>query len=139
MDLSSVIKIDVSQTLFVCQVLYATAVTITKTSIIASYLRIFPTAVFGYLMAITTAVIVALWICSVFITIFQCHPVQEAWDITLQKKNCLDILKFFYFAASVNITTDLVLCISPLPLISKLNLPANERVMLCTLFGLGLL
>jgi hypothetical protein len=123
----------------VCQVLYATAVTFTKASIIASYLRILPKALFRRLMYVTGAVILASWICSVLITIFQCHPIQGAWDFELTNTKCIDILTFFYISSSVNIVTDLILCTSPLPLFAKLNIALNERIMLCVLFGFGLL
>lgn len=140
-DLNPATVIDSSmkivKTLFVCQVLYATAVTTTKASIIASYLRVLPTPVFRRLMYITTFLIVAMWICSVFVTIFQCDPVEGAWDFTMQNKRCLSILKFFYFASSVNILTDLVLCTSPLPLFWKLDISLKDRVILCMLFGTG--
>lgn len=90
-------------------------------------------------MYVTAAIILAVWVCSLFITIFQCDPIEGAWDFTLQSKKCLPILKFFYFGSSVNIATDLVLCISPMPLFWKLNASLNERVILCLLFGTGLL
>lgn len=127
------------RTLFVCQVLYATAVTITKASIIASYLRVLPTPFFRRLMHVTATLIAAMWICSVFVTIFQCDPVKGAWDFTLQKKKCLSILNFFYFSSSVNILTDLVLCTSPLPLFWRLEISLRERIILCMLFGTGVL
>jgi hypothetical protein len=132
-------KTEFSQTLFICQVLYSTAVTFTKASIIASYLRVLPTPIFRRLMYATASLIVALWICSVFVTIFQCDPIAGAWEFALLKKKCINILHFFYFASSVNILTDLVLCTSPLPLFWKLEISFKERVILCTLFGTGVL
>jgi hypothetical protein len=127
------------QTLIVCQVLYATAVTLTKISIIASYIRVFPTRTFHYFMYITAAVIIGLWVCAVLVTIFQCSPVRAAWDFTLENRKCIPILKFFYAAASVNIATDLILCIAPLPLCWKLRIGVNERIILCMLFAVGFL
>lgn len=90
-------------------------------------------------MFVTAGLVLAFWICSVFVTVFQCDPVSGAWDFELQHKKCIPILKFFYVAASFNIITDLILCTAPLPLFWKLNIPLNERIMLCVLFGFGLL
>jgi hypothetical protein len=123
----------------VCQILYATAITFTKASIIALYLRILPKTLFRRLMYVTAAVILALWICSVLVTIFQCDPIRGAWDFELQNKKCVRIVNFFYVASSVNVITDLLLCTSPLLLFWKLKIALNERVMLCVLFGFGLL
>src|ERR1700761_5272908 len=91
------------QFLFTCQVLYATAITLTKLSIIISYIRLFPTTWLHRLMYGTAAIVATFWVCSVFITIFQCNPVRAAWDFTLTNKRCIPILKYFYVAASVNI------------------------------------
>jgi hypothetical protein len=90
-------------------------------------------------MYVTAAIVVALWICSVCVTIFQCDPIEGAWDFELQRRKCLPIEKFFYFQSALNIMTDLILCTSPLPLFWSLNIALNERIMLCTLFGFGLL
>lgn len=128
-----------SQILIVCQVLYATAVTLTKISIIASYIRVFPTRTFHRFMYITAGVIVGFWVCSVLVTVFQCSPVRAAWDFTLKNKKCIPILHFFYAAQSVNIATDLILCIAPLPLCWKLRIGVNERIILCLLFAVGFL
>lgn len=128
-----------SQSLIACQVLYAIAVTLTKISIIASYLRVFPTRTLHRFMYITAGVIVGLWVCSTLVTIFQCSPVRAAWDFTLQDRKCIPIVDFFYAAASVNIATDLMLCIAPLPLCWKLRIGTNERIILCLLFAVGFL
>ena len=125
--------------LLVCQLLYVTAITITKASIIASYLRVLPTPTFRWLMYVTGTVVIAIWICSVFVTTFQCTPTYAAWDLLVQKKKCLNIVNFFYVQSSINIATDLLLCTSPLPLFWKLNVARNERILLCTVFGFGLL
>jgi hypothetical protein len=130
---------NLTQYLFTCQALYATAVTLTKLSIVNSYIRVFPTPWFHRLMYGTAAIIVAFWVCSVFITIFQCNPVRAAWDFTLPHRACVPILKYFYVAASINIATDLILCLSPLPVCWSLGISIHERVVLCVLFGVGLL
>jgi hypothetical protein len=90
-------------------------------------------------MFATAAIIVSWWISSVFVTIFQCNPVRGAWDFDLQKKKCIRILNFFYVSSSVNIATDLLLCLSPAPLLWKLRISRQERVILCVLFVVGLL
>jgi hypothetical protein len=87
----------------------------------------------------TGAVVLALWVCSVFVTIFQCTPVQAAWDFTLGTQKCIHVIPFFYVTASFNIATDLLLCTLPLPHFWKLNLPVKDRSIVCVLFGFGLL
>jgi hypothetical protein len=104
-----------------------------------SYLRIFPNEIFRKLLYITGAFCIAIWVCSVVVTIFQCSPVRGAWEFTLENKKCIHILRFFYVTASFNIATDLLLCTLPLPQFWKLNLPLKERTIVCVLFGFGFL
>ncbi len=119
--------------------MYATGTTLTKFSIMASYLRIFPNETFRRLIYATGAIVFAIWVCSVVVTIFQCLTVKGAWEFTLEHKKCIHILKFIYVTAGFNIATDLLLCILPLPQFWKLNLPVKERSIVCVLFGFGFL
>lgn len=117
--------------------MYATALMLVKISIVTSYLRVFPTVLFRRIMYALSAAIVAVWICSILVTIFQCNPVQGAWDFSLPR-NCLPIVKFFYFATSFSIFTDFLLCTLPLPVFWKLKLPARQKYIVSVLFGVGL-
>jgi hypothetical protein len=128
-----------SKILLVCQVLYATAITSTKLSIIATYLRVLPNRKLHRLLYCTGALILGLWVCSVFVTIFQCNPVRGAWDFDLEGSRCIHIQTYFYIASGFNIATDLVLCIAPIPIFWKLKISQKERIILSVLFGVGLL
>jgi hypothetical protein len=117
--------------------MYATALMLVKISIVTSYLRVFPTTLFRRIMYALSACIVAVWICSILVTIFQCKPVRSAWDFTLAR-DCLDIVSFFYFTTAFSIFTDFLLCILPLPVFFRLKLPARQKIIVSMLFGIGL-
>lgn len=117
--------------------MYATALMLVKISIVVSYLRVFPTVLFRRTMYTLSVAIVAVWICSILVTIFQCKPVRAAWDFTL-RRDCLPIVKFFYFTTSFSIFTDFLLCTLPLPVFWKLKLPARQKYIVSVLFGVGL-
>jgi len=138
LTLSFDILLTPGKLLYVCQIFYATGLAMVKGSIIASYFRIFPNHLFRKLMYVTGVVVIAVWICSIFVTIFQCRPIQGAWDFDMPH-NCVNIEHFFYAMAGFNIATDLILCTFPLPLFWKLHLPLRERVVVCFLFAFGLL
>lgn len=118
--------------------MYATALMFVKISIVTSYLRAFPIRTFRWIMYILSAAIIAVWICSIFVTIFQCSPVSGAWDFTRTRK-CLPVFTFFYFTTAFSIFTDFLLCILPLPVFWKLKLPRRQRNIVSLLFGVGLL
>lgn len=128
-----------TQALYGCYLSYATAITFTKCSIVASYLRLFPNEKFRWIIKIAAVVIIALWICSVFAIIFECIPVQAAWDWTITNAKCIDIVTYLIVSSSVNIVTDLILCVAPIPILYKMNMSLSQRMILCVVFGFGLL
>ncbi|RMZ69597.1 integral membrane [Pyrenophora seminiperda CCB06] len=123
--------------LFICQILYAFAIAFTKLSIISSYLRLFPDKRFRVWMYILAFLIVGLWVAGVFVTIFQCTPVRGAWDFTIEGRRCINYVTYLYASSAVNVATDIVLCILPLPHLWRLQLPLRERVVLCVLLAGG--
>ncbi|KIW88593.1 uncharacterized protein Z519_10639 [Cladophialophora bantiana CBS 173.52] len=127
----------VIQTLWTCQIMYVTALMLVKISIVASYLRVFPTTVFRRIMYALGVAIIAVWICSILVTIFQCHPVRSAWDFTLPR-DCLQIVTFYYFTTAFSIFTDFLLCTLPLPVFFRLKLPARQKYIVSLLFAVGL-
>ncbi|KAL7770734.1 hypothetical protein CFE70_000673 [Pyrenophora teres f. teres 0-1] len=74
---------------------------------------------------------------GVFVTIFQCTPVRGAWDFTIQGRRCVNYVTYLYASSAVNVATDIVLCLLPLPHLWRLQLPLRERVVLCVLLAGG--
>ncbi|KAF2877998.1 hypothetical protein BDV95DRAFT_633475 [Massariosphaeria phaeospora] len=125
------------QYLYVCQVLYACAIGSTKIAIIASYLRFILDQKFRTAMYSTAVVIVGLWCSGVFVTVFQCSPVSGAWDFTNTTRTCLEFVTYLYASSSINVVTDIVLCVLPCPYLWKLHMPLKQRIILCFLFTGG--
>jgi hypothetical protein len=73
---------------------------------------------------------------GVFVTIFQCRPVQGAWNFTIEPV-CVDYVTYLYASSAVNVATDVLLFVLPLPHLWKLNLPKKQRIILCVLLGGG--
>lgn len=117
--------------------MYVTALMLVKISIVVSYLRVFPTTIFRRTMYALSAAILSVWICSILVTIFQCKPVQGAWDFTLPR-NCLTIVNFYYFTTAFSIFTDFLLCTLPLPVFWRLSVPKRQKYVVSVLFGIGL-
>lgn len=136
-----------------CQVLYAFAIALTKIAIISSYLRFIQDKSFRISMYATLFPIAALWVTGmmnktrvqvalahmhtgVFVTIFQCRPLSGAWNFTSDRE-CIDYISYLYASSAVNVVTDLVLCILPLPHFWGLNMPLKQRIILCVLLAGG--
>ena len=121
----------------VSQIFYSTSAAFVKCSIMACYLRVFPNKTFRKVVFITGGVVVANWICAVLINIFQCRPVDAAWNFTVTRRDCVDVVAFYTFSGSINAVTDLVLCTAPLPLLWMLKVQKRERLIISGLFGCG--
>ena len=74
---------------------------------------------------------------GVLVTVFQCTPVRGAWDFTIEGRRCIDYVAYLYASSAVNVATDIVLCLLPMPHLWKLRLPLRERVMVCVLLAGG--
>jgi hypothetical protein len=123
--------------MFVIHILFALAVTFTKLSIIVSYLRIFPYQGFRRLMYGTGALTIALFITSIFVTVFKCLPVAASWDFAIKSPKCIRLSHYLYASTGVNILTDLTLCLSPIPYFYKMQLPKRQKTIVSVLFGIG--
>jgi hypothetical protein len=127
------------KSLYGCYLAYATAIAFVKFSIMATYFRIFvPKSNLRKVVLAIAALVLCIWISSIFAIIFTCVPVKSAWDFD-EKGKCYPVVNFFYVSSSFNITTDLVLCFLPLPMLWALKMPVAQRVVLCILFSGGTL
>jgi hypothetical protein len=123
--------------LFVANVFYAVATMLTKLSIITSFLRIFPQKELRRVLIGTAVVVVGQGISAIFACIFQCSPVSAAWDFSIQNATCYNFKDFLYANSAINIVTDFILCVAPLPYLWRLDIPVKQKLIVCFLFGIG--
>ncbi|PNS19375.1 hypothetical protein CAC42_2552 [Sphaceloma murrayae] len=127
---------------FVSQVVYKMSISFTKLSILCFYRRLFFIHVrFRRICNILMAVIMAWIIAAFFATVFQCTPVGYAYDKKLGGGNghCINLTASWYSNSIFNITSDFVITLLPMPVISSLQMRRREKFMLCGLFALGFL
>lgn len=125
--------------MFVAHVFYASGTAFAKMSIITSYLRIFPSEKLRRVLYVTAVVVVGLGIAAVFATMFQCKPIQAAWDFSIHRSQCYRFVDFLYANSAINIATDFVICLSPLPCFWKLRIPVRRKLIVSFLFCVGFL
>lgn len=78
---------------------------------------------------------------SLFYIIFQCTPVSYAWN-TNQDGFCLPatyLADVYYACTAVNIMTDWVTAILPIPLLWNVRLERSEKLSVAAILGLGIL
>jgi fucose permease len=111
----------------------------TKTSILIFYLRLARNTqpFLRFASWVTLGMVNVAGLVVTFIDIFQCTPIGAAWAAESQGK-CLSIVTLFLCSAPVNIISDLVILLLPVPVFTGLRLPQRQKTILVITFGLGI-
>jgi hypothetical protein len=122
------------------EIFYVVALGISKISILFFYLRVFPAKSFRMLtysiMGLSAAYTVAFFI----VTTWQCLPISLAWTQWdgLHEGTCNDIHLQGWIAAAINIVLDAVVMILPLRHLAVLNMSLKKRLMVMSMFSVGI-
>ncbi|KAF4552914.1 Hypothetical protein D9617_8g049270 [Elsinoe fawcettii] len=114
----------------------AGAVTCTKFSIAFQYKRIFATPRFQITVKIMLAIITIFGLWTFLSSIFSCWPVSYFWS-RAQDGKCLPSWNIFIGNSVFNILTDIMLVLSPMPVLKNLQLPRRQRFALMGIFAIG--
>lgn len=70
-----------------------------------------------------------------------CIPVHYFWSVNpeVHTSHCLPEGPVWYANAAMQIFTDVVILILPMPLLSKLHLPWRQKIGIMLVFGVGIL
>ena len=110
-----------------------------KMTFLLQYYRTFATNKRTRNILIIASVIVGGWsISQLGVQIWICNPPEAFWDTTV-KGTCIPNIPQWYINAGGNILTDIMVLTLPLPIIGRLNLGRNQKLMLMGIFGLGFL
>lgn len=111
----------------------------TKTSICLFYLTLSKNhPVFKWTTIATLAVVNVIGMALTLLNIFQCRPVGAAFDDPiLPTAQCIDIVTLYLSSAPVNIITDLAILFLPMPILTSMRLPRNEKIILIITFSFG--
>lgn len=125
---------------FVTEITYLLALGSIKISFCLFYLKIFPGRKFKILCLSLIGLLVAETTEETFVVIFQCWPVQKAWDAAnAVDGKCLSLLSFYYISFGIRLATDLALFTLPIPKLLKLKMTIGKRAGLIFMFSLGAL
>lgn len=119
-------------------IVYQLSLCFTKLSLCALYLKVFTTSrpsrifLYGVFAFVAIATIILECVC-----IFQCNPVEAVWDISLQKKTCIDTIPAFYASTVESVLVDILLIAFAAPKIMRLNLHARQKNALLFTICLG--
>ncbi|KAF2266972.1 integral membrane protein [Lojkania enalia] len=120
------------------QTLFVLASSFVKISILVSYFRIAPEksifrkavwAVLALVIAAFVVFLVALWL--------QCIPISSYWNLLANHRDCIPEGPPLVVQSTLNVFTDFLIYVLPMPTLFKLSLPVSQRLGLMILFGFG--
>lgn len=122
-------------------IVIAPAIIIAKLSIITILLRIFPDTMraLRYFLFTLAAVLTACCVTQALLVMFQCSPIQASWNIEAGVCYIQSLEAITMGLGTLNLFTDLMLCITPIPYFWQLHMPKPQKICLCALFLTGLM
>ncbi|KAI0142963.1 hypothetical protein GGR57DRAFT_508431 [Xylariaceae sp. FL1272] len=125
-------------TFYITQITYKTSINLTKSSVLLLYLRIFSSVRWFRSICISLLFLIGAYCIAIdTATIFQCDPIQAAFDKTLTMKKCINSATFWFTNAGFTIGTDVVILLIPVPLVYVLQVPRVQKAALIFVFTLG--
>lgn len=127
------------KTQFVYTLLYQPALMATKTSILLFYLSIsqnFKVVQWGNWATLVVVNIGGL--VMTFLVAFQCKPLSATFLANIPTTaKCIETYALIYTSAPLNVITDLLILILPMPVLTSLRLPKKQKVILIAVFAVG--
>ncbi|KZM26891.1 hypothetical protein ST47_g1976 [Ascochyta rabiei] len=87
----------------------------------------------------TAGLISAFTVAVVLVQIFSCLPISAAWNLEQLPIMCIDSTVFMHVQGAINVFTDVVLLLYPLPLLPLLKFNKRQRTALIVIFSIGLI
>ncbi|KAE8382843.1 hypothetical protein BDV26DRAFT_210309 [Aspergillus bertholletiae] len=122
--------------LWVSVPLYNLSLNLTKASMVLLYLRLFPIKTYQIILLTVLGFVIVSGLWMVFASFFNCVPVRGSWD-TASPHNCIPRRVLWSLNAALQILSDIVIVVLPMPLLAKLQLPRKQKIALIVVFALG--
>lgn len=72
-----------------------------------------------------------------FAIIFACNPIEKNWDVSITDGTCINRAGLYLATAIVNIISDIMCLILPIPIVLKLQVPRIQKLGIICMFGVG--
>jgi hypothetical protein len=122
-------------------IMWCFAMTLIKTSVVLTLLRIPLKRPRKIMLYIILAVQLSFGFSNTVYNLFKCRPYHAAWDMSVYPRQCVsehvDVI-VSHLGSSMNIATDLLLSIAPMLIFWNLRRPLRERILICSLTSIGL-
>ena len=99
----------------------ATSNALSRVSIVALYLRIFPTGITRSCTWILLYYLVGFVISQIITGLLECRPIEYLWNSRILEAKCIDLFAFYRSSGILNILGDVAVMIIPMHTIWKLQ------------------
>ncbi|OCK82620.1 hypothetical protein K432DRAFT_471464, partial [Lepidopterella palustris CBS 459.81] len=129
--------IHIWKLLYAYVMIYATAVTLTKVSILMFYRRIFGITYSLYLCLFFA---IGYWITIIVVINVGCRPLSYFWMRYTDPSavgTCIDIPKFFFGNGIAAMLIDVIILCVPIPIVWGLQMPTSQKLAVVSILLLG--
>ncbi|KAI9846022.1 MAG: hypothetical protein M1838_001472 [Thelocarpon superellum] len=119
--------------------IYFAEVSLAKVTLLLLFHRLATTAWQRKVFLGVMIFIILYTIAMFFALIFSCHPVAYFWDLTISGGYCVNRTAILIFMAVMNVLTNFVILLLPVPLIWRLRLSRGGKAGVTVMFLVGLL
>ncbi|KAK8004876.1 integral membrane protein [Apiospora arundinis] len=120
------------------QFLWATSLSLVKISLLILYARVFPTRPLIIAAWANGCVIVAWAMTTILLGFFICRPFAFNWDQGIPNGTCGNQVLSYQITGAMNLVTDVVTLVLPIPHLIKLQMPLYRKIVLQSVFALGI-
>jgi hypothetical protein len=125
------------QLVMVASILYCPFLAFAKFSLLLFYLKLSPLRCFRLCIYASMFLVFGYSIALLGPLIFPCTPFKKTWDMTVTEGSCIDRTPVYMATAVLNMITDFLLLVLPLPMVVNLHAPRAQKVGLICAFGIG--
>lgn len=129
----------IAKQLVAYQSIYYAAMSSAKLSYLWFYLRIFPQESFRKWIWTCMGLVAGYWLGSMLQIFLICTPFEMNWNPTIPGGHCASYNVAFVTIGLVNMITDLIIMLLPIPFIRKLQMAIGTKLGLVAIFTIGLL
>jgi len=121
----------------VIPMVYLPAVVLPKLAILILYLRIFIKKPYIIICWTLAGLLIANWIGTTVAGFCICFPFEFLWNRSIPGGHCIDVNAWYRWSSLMNIITDVIMLVLPLPVIWKIQSSRKVKTGLTITFAMG--
>lgn len=118
-------------------VIYVPCLGFAKLSLLLLYRRLAPQKWFHICIYIIMFIVAGYSFAIIFALVFTCNPIEKNWDASILEGSCINRSAIYVMTAVVNIVTDVMIILVPVPIIIKVQMPRIQRFGVMCMFAVG--